>query len=178
MWHGKSSRTQQSRVDATSHKPQQHRSMAPLLPRTALVRTAGSTLFFCAVPLLCLLQRTTAWTGPVVAQHVRRSSLLETPRRSAPSGNGDHRCDQGRFPVGAAGSDVFTSRRRAQRIRTACLVALAAVAPKDASSSGESSSSTSSGYTVEEVGKCRLEALPPLKNRYYALRHGQSVANM
>ncbi|CAM9243483.1 unnamed protein product [Laminaria digitata] len=29
-----------------------------------------------------------------------------------------------------------------------------------------------------EVGKCRLEALPPLKNRYYALRHGQSVANM
>lgn len=177
MWHGKISRTQQSRVDATFDKPQKHRSMAPLLPRTALVRTAGSTLlFFCAVPLLCLLQRTTAWTGSVVAQHVRRSTLLETPRRSAPSGNGNHRCDQGRFPVGAAGSDVFTSRRRAQRIRTACLVALAAVAPKDASSSGESSSS--SGYTVEEVGRCRLEALPPLKNRYYALRHGQSVANM
>ena len=46
-----------------------------------------------------------------------------------------------------------------------------------ASSSGDNGNS-SSGYTVEEVGKCRLEALPPLKNRYYALRHGQSVANM
>lgn len=35
------------------------------------------------------------------------------------------------------------------------------------------------GYTVDAVvGKCDLEPLPPLKNRYYALRHGQSVANM
>ena len=154
--------------------------MAPLLSRTALIRRAWSMLFFCAVPLLCLLQRTTAWTGPVVAQHAR-SFLLEPPRRYAPNGNGDHRCDQGRFPLGAVGSDGFNSRRSVQRIRcrggTTSLVALAAVTPMHASSSGDNGNS-SSGYTVEEVGKCRLEALPPLKNRYYALRHGQSVANM
>lgn len=35
------------------------------------------------------------------------------------------------------------------------------------------------GYLVDpEVGKCGLEPLPALKNRYFALRHGQSVANM
>eukprot|EP00752_Nemacystus_decipiens_P006707 g6030.t1 len=35
------------------------------------------------------------------------------------------------------------------------------------------------GYEVDRSGRCSgVEALPPLKNRYYALRHGQSVANM
>ncbi|CAM9243557.1 unnamed protein product, partial [Laminaria digitata] len=106
MSQGKSSGTQTRRVDATYHKPRQHHPMVPLSSRTALVRRAGSTLFFCAVPLLCLLQRTTAWTGPVVAQHVRRSFLRQQPPRiSAPSGRGDHRYDQGRLPLGAAGSN-------------------------------------------------------------------------
>lgn len=172
MWQGKNIRTPKRRLDAAYHKPQHQHSMAPLSSRTALVRTAGSKLFFFVVPLLCVLQRTTAWTGPVIAQHVRRSFLVEPPHRSAPSGNDVQRYDQGRIPVGAGGSDVFTTRQRVQRIRTASLVAHAVVA----SSSGESRGR--SGYTVEEVGKCRLEALPALKNRYYALRHGQSVANM
>lgn len=35
------------------------------------------------------------------------------------------------------------------------------------------------GYVVDsKVGRCGLETLPPLQNRYFALRHGQSVANM
>lgn len=29
-----------------------------------------------------------------------------------------------------------------------------------------------------DAGQCDLEPLPPLKNRYFAIRHGQSVANM
>ena len=35
------------------------------------------------------------------------------------------------------------------------------------------------GYILgPEVGRCEVEPLPPLRNKYYALRHGQSVANM
>lgn len=35
------------------------------------------------------------------------------------------------------------------------------------------------GYVVDsKVGHCGLETLPRLQNRYFALRHGQSVANM
>lgn len=35
------------------------------------------------------------------------------------------------------------------------------------------------GYVVDSnEGRCNLDPLPILKNRYFALRHGQSVANM
>lgn len=35
------------------------------------------------------------------------------------------------------------------------------------------------GYVIDtDVGRCELGSLPPLNNKYFALRHGQSVANM
>lgn len=155
--------------------------MAPSSSRTALVCSrAGSTLFFC-IPLLCFLQRTTAWTttaaNGLAKHHTTRRHFLEPSRRPvSTSGNSDYHYGQQRSPLGAAGrGDVVASRRRSQQIRraggTTChVIALAAVPPSGESSSG--------GYSVEDVGRCRLEALPPLNNKYYALRHGQSVANM
>lgn len=35
------------------------------------------------------------------------------------------------------------------------------------------------GYVIDaEVGKCDVDPMPKLKNKYFALRHGQSTANL
>lgn len=151
--------------------------MAPSYASPLPARRAATTLLFsCAIPLLFSLQRTTAWSTPPTRTAVRRSFVAQA-RRSA---NGDFASDVERLgqPLHhPAGQRIVANGWRGKHsCRTYRMGP--AVAAASASSASNEVSSGEEGYTLGEAGKCELEALPPLKNRYYALRHGQSVANM
>lgn len=86
------------------------------------------------------------------------------------------------FPPGSAAKNSRRGqnvcRGWGKRATTGTRVGVTAVADSKIANSKEVIEDNT-GYTVDAVvGKCNLEPLPPLKNRYYALRHGQSVANM
>lgn len=136
------------------------------------IRRAINSLYFCALSIVCSrTHRASAWTSRPSLHHAHGQkhgsdvgSFGSTSTRRSPSRLS---------PVAEKNSEVSSSRWRVSSYTTG--TAVAAVRSVAASSGDEHAAV---GYTVEHVGKCKLQPLPPLKNRYYALRHGQSVANM
>lgn len=109
-------------------------------------------LSFCALSLSCSL--------------VQDAAALAV-RPSLPHAHHHH------SPAALAGGRRV-ARRSCRKRAASPLVAFAA-----AGASTSSTEEAAVGYEIDESGRCSgVEALPPLTNRYYALRHGQSVANM
>lgn len=121
---------------------------------TRLLLKAMKTPSFCALSLSCsIMHRAAAWSARPSPPHAHRTPSCHSPT-------------------------VWASGRRVPRhsCRTRAPEPLVAFA---AAGTSTPSKEEAVGYEVDESGRCtEVEALPPLKNRYYALRHGQSVANM
>ncbi|CAM9236263.1 unnamed protein product [Ectocarpus sp. 12 AP-2014] len=125
---------------------------------------AMKVLLVAALRMGLVLHQVTGWTTFRSSVHVRAQQSV---------GSVDSTTTTTRIPSSSRGwtpatnSALFPNRRR-RAAATAVVL-----------SAASSSTISNEGYTVEESGRCTgVEALPPLKNRYYALRHGQSVANM
>lgn len=112
------------------------------------------------------LSRTTAWvtSSAFTCIHVSDGgSGAAGTARASNRGREVKRQQRQRSCFSRANSQAFDGAR----LGVESVVVMAADAP------GEQ------GYDVDSSrGRCRLDPLPTLKNRYFALRHGQSVANM
>ncbi|CBJ29761.1 conserved unknown protein [Ectocarpus siliculosus] len=120
-----------------------------------------------------LLHQVTGWTTFRSSVHVRAQQSVGSVDSTTTTTATTTTTTTTRIPSSSRGwtpatnSALFPNRRR-RAAATAVVL-----------SAASSSTISNEGYKVEESGRCTgLEALPPLKNRYYALRHGQSVANM
>lgn len=121
---------------------------------------AMKTVSFCALSLSCsLVHRAAAWAVRPSQPHAHRHHTR-------------HRCPSRHSPA------VWAGGRRASHHSCGTRTTAPSVA-LEAAGTSTSSKEEAVGYEVDESGRCTdVQALPPLKNRYYALRHGQSVANM
>ncbi|CAM9733040.1 unnamed protein product [Ectocarpus sp. 4 AP-2014] len=112
-----------------------------------------------------LLHQVTGWTTFRTSVHVRAQQSVGSVDSTTTTTTRIPSSSRGWTP--ATNSALFPNTRR-RAAATAVVL-----------SAASSSTISNEGYKVEESGRCTgVEALPPLKNRYYALRHGQSVANM
>lgn len=159
-------------------------------------------LSFCIFSLLCSrLHPAAAWITRPSLQHARHLSHLRsldsttsgTSITSSTRTNGSSTrplpsrhaaAPRESSAVSASGwrappPHAYHTNRSGRNSATA--VALSVTSPSSSTSTDTDTEEEGGavGYKVNEGGRCSgVEALPPLKNRYYALRHGQSVANM
>lgn len=169
--------------------PAKHSFIMSILSLRQLERSTVATLV-CLLSLVCTLriQQTAAWT-PAGAQppdmmisrrlsHAANSACISGRRRPNASSDAPR-------PVARVHMFVHIGER------AHCGHRLGRTSARPTSSTPPASlregknvrmmsdhTVSSKGYTVTDDGKCDLKPLPSLKNRYFALRHGQSVANM
>lgn len=153
-----------------SCRPQQRSLMTSLSPSAMAVRR-GVLARCCVIAVSLLwtqLRHTTAWTTATGATSHRG---FLAPRRYSSNGQ--------QHAVGRSSFSPIARRRASANSGRLQRVCRASGRPTTSVASAVMDALSDVGYVVDsEVGRCKLEALPALKNKYYALRHGQSVANM
>lgn len=181
-----------------AHLPCSHPSGSPPYCR------AMKVLCFCVFSLLCSrLHRAAAWTTLPSLQHARQLSHLRSPdsatssssisTSTSTSGSSSRPLSRRHTAAPRDSSAVSPSgwwrapppphahRTSRSSRNSATAGALSMTSPSSTSTDTDTAEVEGGavGYKVDEAGRCSgVEPLPPLKNRYYALRHGQSVANM